>query len=107
MQLVSLLRKRAAASRAAAQEFSAGSREDLEQKEMAQVAVLEEYAGSVSTLSDEEITAAIQDVLGKMRTDGQAVNVGSVIKQLLGPEGALAGKPVDNSQVAKLAKGMI
>ena len=107
IQLLSLLRKRAAASRSAAHEFSAANRTDLQDKEMAQVSVLEGYASGVETLSEGDITAAIQEVVGKMRMEGKNVNLGSVIKELLGPDGVLAGKPVENKEVARLAKGMI
>jgi len=107
IQILALLRKQAATSRSAAQEFGAAKREDLQGKEMAQVAVLDEYAAGVETLGESEITAAIQDVIGKMRTDGKDVNLGAVIKELLGPEGALQGRPVENKEVARLVRGML
>lgn len=107
VQMLALLRKKAASSRAAAQEFGSANREDLQSKEMAQVAVLEEYASGVETVGEEEVTEAIQSVLGKMRTEGKSVNIGSVLKELLGPEGALQGKPVEGKEVARLAKGLI
>ena len=107
IQLLSLLRKRAAASKAAASEFSAASREDLSEKELAQVNVLEEYASGVETVGEEEMTGTIQAVIGEMRTAGQAVNPGTVLKALFADGGPFDGKPVEKSTVAKLAKGMV
>ena len=105
MHILSLLRKRAAASRDAAQEFSKSGREDLKDREYAQVSVLEEYAGSVDTVSDEEISARIGDVINGANASqeaGQKLSKGSVMRKLLGPGGILEGKPVEKSNVAKL-----
>ena len=107
VQLLALLRKRAAASRAAAQEFDSVKRADLRDKEMAQAAVMEEYASGVETISEDEITTTIQDVTHKMKANGQNVNIGSLLKALVGPGGAFDGKAVENVTVARLAKEML
>ena len=107
LQLLSLLRKRVAASRTAAQEFSAANRADLKDKEEAQVAVLEGYAGEVDTVGEEEITRVVGEVIGKMRTDEKKVDSGNVLKALVGPGGEFDGKPVVKADVAKIVKGML
>lgn len=107
LQLLSLLRKRAAASRTAVQEFSAANRVDLKDKEEAQVAVLEEYAGEVDTVGEEEITRVVGELIGRMRTDKKKVDLGSVLKALVGPGGGFDGKPVEKAEVAKIVKGML
>ena len=107
VQLLSLLRKRAAASRLASQEFSAANRDDLRQKEDAQIAVLEEYASGVDTIGQEEMTEVVTRVIGKMRTDGHTVNAGTVLKAIFAPGGELDGKPVEKAEVARIVKGML
>ncbi|KAL9122759.1 MAG: hypothetical protein Q9187_000698 [Circinaria calcarea] len=107
IQLLSLLRKRAAASKSAAQEFSAANRADLRDSELSQVAVLEEYASGVETLGEEEIKEAVAKIIGEMRTKGHTANPGALLKALVGPGGEFNGKPVENAEVAKIVKGML
>lgn len=107
IQLLGLLRKRAAASKAAAEEFASANRDDLRQKELSQAAIMDEYASSVETTHESEIIEAIQEVLGKLRTDGISANTGRVLKELLRPGGLLAEKPVEKAEVAKLVKGLV
>ncbi|SLM33703.1 Uncharacterised domain YOR215C, mitochondrial [Lasallia pustulata] len=107
LQLLSLLRKRAAMSRTAAQEFGAAKRTDLKDKEEAQVAVLEEYAGEVDTIGEEEITRVVGEVIGRMVSDEKKLDLGSVLKNLLGPGGAFNGKPVEKAEVAKIVASLM
>ena len=107
IQLLSLLRKRIAASRSAAQEFGDAKRDDLRDKELAQVAVIEEYASGVETVGQDFIAEVVARVIGAMRTNGQILNMGTVLKALVGPGGELDGKPVDKAEVARIAKGML
>ncbi|MCJ1245004.1 hypothetical protein MMC30_002205 [Trapelia coarctata] len=107
VQLLSLLRKRIAVSKSAAEEFSAANRDDLRDKEQAQVAVMEEYAAGVKTVGQDEITEVVARIIGKMRTDGQTVNTGSALKALVGPGGEFEGKAVDKAEVARIVKGML
>ena len=107
LQLLSLLRKRASASKQAAEEFSSANRKDLAEKEMAQVTVLEEYASEVQTVPDDEIKDTVTKIIGKLRTDGQKVDIGTVAKALLGPGGEFEGKPVEKAGVMKIVAGML
>lgn len=94
-------------SRTAAQEFGAAKRTDLKDKEEAQVAVLEEYAGEVDTIGEEEITRVVGEVIGRMVSDEKKLDLGSVLKNLLGPGGAFNGKPVEKAEVAKIVASLM
>ncbi len=94
-------------SEAAADEFRTAKREDLRAREIAQIAVLEEYVKDSNSMGEADITTAIQDVIGRMRTEEKEVNRGSVMKALVGPGGSLADQMVDKSEVSRLVGGMI
>ncbi|KAK5798623.1 hypothetical protein VI817_004913 [Penicillium citrinum] len=102
IQLLSLLQKRATASKEAAKEFAAAERPDLKEKEEAQIAVLEEYASKVETLSVEEVGAIVNKEIAAIKEAGSKLNRGLVLKALFSPGGPLEGKPVARSDVAKL-----
>jgi len=108
MQLVSLLRKRAAAAKSAGAEFKAAGRQDLVEQEDRQAAVMEEYAGSVETMSESDIRNAVSEAVEEIRAAAEGkVNMGDVLKKLLAPGGSLDGKPVERSEVAKLVKNAL
>jgi uncharacterized protein YqeY len=104
IQLLSLIRKRAAAAKEAAQQFAEADRPDLKEKEDAQIAILEEYAGHVKTLSVEEVEAIIAKEISAMKEAGKKMEIGQVLKALFAPGGALDGKPADRKEVAGLVK---
>lgn len=105
--MLSIIRKSIKSSKAAAEEFQTAKREDLRAREVAQIVLLEEYMRDSGSMEEGDITTAIQDVIGKMRTEEQEVNRGSVMRALVGPGGSLEGQTVDKSSVAKLLGGMI
>jgi uncharacterized protein YqeY len=104
IQLLSLIRKRASASKEAAQQFAEADRPDLKEKEDAQIAILEEYAGHVKTLTVEEVEAVITKEIASIKEAGKKLEVGQVLKALFAPGGALDGKPADRKEVAGLVK---
>ena len=104
IQVLSMLRKRTAASKTAAHEFAEAKRDDLKQKQEAEIAVLDEYAGQVETVSDEEITQAIDEVFNPVDGSGSKPNSGLIMKELLKPGGRLQGKAVDKTRVAEMIK---
>ena len=55
----------------------------------------------------DEIAEVAAKVIGRMRTEGQVTNAGSVLKALVGSGGEFDGKPVDKAEVATIVKGMI
>jgi uncharacterized protein YqeY len=106
MQMLALLRKSASASRAAAEEFKGAGREDLAEKEDLQVKIMEEYAGGVETMSEEQIREAVQGVLAKMKAEGTKIQVGDLLKKVFAPE-VLGEKPVERGDVAKIARQLL
>jgi uncharacterized protein len=108
MQLLSLLRKRAAAAKAASDEFKAAGREDLVEKEEKQAAIIDEYAGGVETMTENDIRDAVSRVVEEVKAVASGkVNMGDVLKKLLGPGGSLDGKSVERSEVAKVVKQIL
>ena len=105
--MISIIRKRIKSSEAAANEFKAAKRQDLEAQESAQLAVLNEFLQDSKSLGEDDITTAAQMVIGRMRTEKQDVSRGSVMKALVGPGGSLEGQTVDKKEVARLIGGMI
>lgn len=108
MQVLSLLRKRAASAKAASDEFKAAGRQDLVEREESQVKVLDEYAGGVETMSQDEIRDVVIKTVDKAKAQhGGKVNMGEVLKKLLGPGGSLDGKPVEKKEVAGIVKEVL
>lgn len=107
LQVLSMLRKRSSAAHQAAKEFQDAGRQDLKDKEDAAIAVLEEYAGSVETVGEQEIRNTITQTLAVMKSEGAKTGPNDVLKKLLAPGGAFEGKPVEKSQVAKLVKEVL
>lgn len=107
MQVLSLLRKRSAAASEAAELFRRNSREDLAEKEMGQREIIEEYAGSVITLGEEEIRRVLEEIRARLEGEGVKINVGSLLKATVGPGGALDGRPVEKDRVASIAKQIL
>lgn len=106
MQLLSLLRKKAAASKSAKEEFEAAGRQDLVDKEEAQEVVFEEYAGSVVTMSESDIRQAVQKVVAEVKAEGK-LSMPDMLRRLLGSRGSLKDKPVESSEVAKIVKQVL
>lgn len=104
--MLALLRKSAAASRAASEEFRGAGRADLAEKEDSQVKIMEEYAGGVETMGEEQIREAVQGVLVQMKTEGTKVQVGDLLKRVFAPE-VLGEKPVEKGDVARIARQLL
>lgn len=112
-QLVGLLRKTRAASEEAAVEFRAAGRQDLVDREDAQMAVVDEYvAGSgVEELSEDALRTVVAGVVTAMTSEpaveGGKAKMGDVMKKLLAPGGPLDGKSVEKAELAKVVKQVI
>jgi uncharacterized protein YqeY len=104
LQLLALIRKRAAASRDSMQQFVDANRPDLKEKEEKAQAILEEYGNQVQTMGADEIKQIVLEQVNKMKAAGTKVEIGLVLKSLFAPGGALDGKPAERSEVAKIAK---
>lgn len=106
IQILSLCRKRAVAGRAAAEQFEREGRADLKDKELAQVSVLDEYAGSVQTVSEEEILEKVSNALKELGISGKQAK-GQLMKKLLGPGGVFEGMPVEKQVVVRAVDSAI
>lgn len=105
MQVLSMLRKRASAAEAAAAEFKGAGRQDLVEKEEKQKQVLEEYAGGVETVGEDEVRRVVEDVVAEVKNEaaGGKLDKGRVLKKLIGPGGAFEGKNVEKAVVVRFA----
>ncbi|TAQ90241.1 hypothetical protein B7494_g1406 [Chlorociboria aeruginascens] len=101
MQVLALLRKSTTASQAACEEFRSAGRQDLVDKEESQLKIMQEYAGAVETVGDEEIRNTVKGVVDAMKSEGAKMQIGDVLKKIFAPE-ALGGKPVEKGEVAKI-----
>ena len=106
MQMLALLRKSANASRAASEEFKGAGRQDLADKEDLQLKVLEEYAGVVEVIGEDEIRSAVTQIVDSLRGEGAKIQMGDVMKKVLSPE-LLGTKPVEKADVAKIVKELL
>ncbi|ORY63121.1 Yqey-like protein-domain-containing protein [Pseudomassariella vexata] len=112
VQLVALLRKTVRASEDASAEFKGAGRDDLVEKEQAQIDVLKEYvAGSgVQEVSAEDLKALTMGVVTAMTDDGMVqgkAKMGEVMKKLMAPGGPLDGKVFEKADLAKVVKEVV
>lgn len=108
IQLLAVLKKKKAASEAAAAEAKAANRQDLEDKNKQEIQVIDEYAGTVSLMSAEDLEKAISRVVESIRKISNGdVKAGSVLKEMFAPGGALDGQPVDKAQAAKIVNQLL
>lgn len=106
MQMLALLRKSVNASKAASDEFKSAGRQDLADKENLQIGIMEEYAGDVTVMSQEDIRAAVEKVIQTMQSEGGKVAMGDVLKKLFSPE-VLGDQAVEKGDVAKVVKELL
>ncbi|OJJ80797.1 uncharacterized protein ASPGLDRAFT_112688, partial [Aspergillus glaucus CBS 516.65] len=104
LQLLSLIRKRVSGAQQAAKQFEEAGRADLKEGEDLAVSILEQYAGHVKTMGVDEIKSIVSQELNKLREAGGKADIGSLLKALFAPGGALDGKPAERSEVAKIAR---
>ena len=102
-----LIQKRIKSSENAAEEAQKANREDLRGKELQQIALLKSYVTDSDIVAENDVRIAVQQVIGKMRTESKRTDKGSVMKALLGPDGALEGHLVDKQALAKMVDGML
>lgn len=80
---------------------------DLKAKEDAQLAVLEEYIGSISTVSDDEVEEAVTKILANLKANGNHNHYGNVMRDLAGRNGVYASKPLNMERVHKIVQEKI
>jgi uncharacterized protein YqeY len=106
MQMLALLRKSANAGRAAQEEFKGAGRMDLVEKEENQIKIIEEYAGGVEVVGEEEIRDTVRRTVEAMKAEGAKVGMGDVLKKVFSPE-VLGEKMVEKGDVAKIVKQIL
>ncbi|KAE8354091.1 hypothetical protein BDV28DRAFT_131717 [Aspergillus coremiiformis] len=104
LQLLSLIRKRMTGAKEAAQQFAEADRPDLKESEERSITILEEYANQVETMSLDDVKQIVSQEILVLKEAGQKVEIGTLLKSLFAPGGALDGKPAERSEVAKIAK---
>ncbi|KAE8314294.1 hypothetical protein BDV41DRAFT_219538 [Aspergillus transmontanensis] len=104
LQLLSLIRKRMTGAKDAAQQFAEANRPDLKESEEKNVTILEEYANQVETISLDDVKHSVAQEISRLKETGQKVEIGTLLKSLFAPGGALDGKPAERSEVAKIAR---
>ncbi|KAI1816896.1 GatB/YqeY domain-containing protein [Poronia punctata] len=110
--LVSLIRKQARSATDARGEFAAAGRQDLVEKEDAQIRVLEGYVqgSGVEELSGEGLIKIVRDVVGKEKEKegGGGKTIGGIMKVLLkSPGGPLEGKNVEKGELVRVVKDVL
>lgn len=103
-QIVAMLKSRAKLSKSASEDFRAAKRDDLREKEEAQIAVLQEYIESVKMVSDEEILNLAAEAVTRLELEGKGIFMGSVIKSLLE---ALDGRAVEMASVSRIVREVV
>ena len=83
------------------------NREDLAQKQVSEISVLEEYAGQVEVMPEEALKEAINSTLTVLKSTTEKLNPGMVLKELFKAGGELDGKPVEKGQVAAAVKQLL
>lgn len=76
--LHALLRKSMKTSAKAIEDFTKANREDMVEKEKAEIAVMEEYVGKLNVVGEEEMDQAIARAIEKLKADGQPVKKAAV-----------------------------
>ena len=101
--LVALLRKTVRSSQDAIADFRKGGRQDLVDKEEAQIRILEEYvaASGITTPGEAELRQIVEPVVAQVMAEGLDANraLGTVMKKLLASGGPLEGKNLDKTEL--------
>ncbi|KAI9811497.1 MAG: hypothetical protein M1826_003168 [Phylliscum demangeonii] len=111
IQLLSLLRRRVAMSEHAAVEFADAQRHDLQQNELAQLAVLDEYISAVEVMDEDAVRREVWSVADRLREgqklDGRRMDLGTIMRECLRDDGPLKGKPVERAMLAKIVREVV
>ncbi|KAL8796417.1 MAG: hypothetical protein Q9195_001324 [Heterodermia aff. obscurata] len=103
-KVLALLSKQAKLSKAAAAEFKLAKRGDLEGKEEAQLAVLQEYISLIHTVPEDEVAQTVAKILSTLKANGNRLHYGNVMRDLSGRNGVYAEQALDMDLVSKIVK---
>jgi uncharacterized protein YqeY len=101
LQIINKTRTKSATSIA---ECRSANRQDLVEKEEAQLAVLDGYAGSVKTVEKDEIRDVVEKVVARLQGEEVRVNIGDVMRAVTKE---FEGRPVVKSEVASVVKEVL
>ncbi|KAK4933931.1 hypothetical protein LTR66_015812, partial [Elasticomyces elasticus] len=109
LQILALLKKKKGGSQTAAQEAKEAARDDLVQKQEAEIAIMDEYAGAVEMMSEDDILASVQSTIERLQSAAKDLELkaGNVLKELFKAGGIFDGKPVEKAQVAKAVSQLL
>ena len=93
--------------RNAASEFEDAKRDDLKEKELSQISILDEYITAGGALTGHDLTAIVRDAVMKLKAQEANVQMPNVMKALKGPGGHLQGKAVDSDELISIAKEVL
>ncbi|KAI4163318.1 MAG: hypothetical protein LQ342_003053 [Letrouitia transgressa] len=102
-QVYNVIEKQIRASTKAAEEFALASRSDLQDKENAQIQIMEEFRDEVETVPPEEAVEAVKSAIEKLQADGVTPKRERVRRLLFGPGGTFEDKVV-NDRHGEMAK---
>jgi uncharacterized protein YqeY len=100
--LYALLSKQISASNKAIEEFEAAKRDDLVQKEKAQVEILESYKSKIESLKSEDIDGILEKIMVEVKDKG--VKFGYVMKEV---QKVIAEKPHDAQYLVEKIKSLL
>ena len=89
-----------------AQQFEAANRNDLRDKELTQVAILESYAAEVKVVPEGQLKDAILEAVEMTKSEGQTISVGAIFQALRKPDGPLRGETFDFAQAMGILKDL-
>lgn len=104
MQLLALLRKKIAASQISSKAFQDAGRQDLKEREDAEIAILDHYAANIETMDPDEVRIIVATMIDQEKSAGRKLTMGDILPKLIGPGGPLQGQPVEKSLLARLVK---
>jgi len=96
-EVLAVIRKNIKSRKDSVEQFMAGGRADLAEKERAEIEILEKYMPTMMT--EQEVEAVVKDVIGKMDAEA-AKNFGMVMKEVVK---AVDGR-ADGGMVSQLVK---
>jgi uncharacterized protein YqeY len=100
--LYTLLSKQISASNKAIEEFEAAKRDDLVQKEKAQVEILESYKSKIESLKSEDIDGILEKIMVEVKDKG--AKFGDIMKEV---QKVIAGKPHDSQYLVEKIRSLV
>jgi uncharacterized protein len=100
--LFSVIQKQIKGSKSAMEEFQAAKRDDLVQKEQAQLDVLQKYADEIPKVEESEIDSLISEAAEKL--DEAKRTFGAIMGKVVG---GIKGRPVDMDYVSKKIEELV